>query len=1051
MDGVFQLLPPHGLDQSMSLAVLVGVLFLHAMTETYGWVFVGLVVPGYLASVICIAPQAAVAVSIEALLTYGLAAVLSNGLSITGVWSRFFGRDRFFLIVLASVFVRQTCELWLLPAGLRWIDESFGTTLLLDSQYSSIGLVLVPLTANVLWKVGLVKGGKQLAIPTLLTLAVLKLVLLPYTNLSYSSLALTFEDVALDFLGSPKAYIILLVTGYLASRFNLLYGWDYNGILVPSLLALTWFEPLRLLSTVGDCLLQFMVAKLVLSLPGIRSVNLEGPRKTTFVFLIAFLLKYAAGWGLMVPLPGLRVTDLFGFGYILPTLLAVKMLQKKTIGRVLLPALMSSFLGFAAASVIGFFLDLWVPPLPPPPSVLTANLVPVPTAVLLRDAEAVTALASTRTRRDATGSAPLEVMFGARARYAALWASLDRWLDDGQDRIPFDLRGQLAPLGLSLRRIDIALQERPTYALFDASEPLSERKGWDIAVLRVGAAGSVLEVPRPWSERAASEASADLCATIDCSVILLSGADTALSGVTSGDATHSESSAFSIAHAALSERTIVQLRVAPPGRGAELFMRTEVPDAVSQMLAWAGASAVGWRMPPETPLQWNALQRFALLSVPEARLHERALSDQPAVADLPDLEATLQARYAVQDDRGTEYALSESELVYLGEEVVPRWLEAAVSPQEHAQELAQLATENLGLKAYRLPSDHAWLVIDPGDARGGLSMLIREGRAREIALAVPRPQRELGTWEIGLAWWRESQARLLLIGGAPSSSDPASLQGSSQVPIAIRAAYLGMQRHARQDPGAAVLVVRGLAAWRALPDDVIIGLRRQLLFDEHEPTALRELLSPTGGLSSVGAETRIVDGSPELVGLGGEHDPIVRLADTLGGRAAVLWVASRVRDRYRMRTPEEVSESYPFLTGTRSAASAADLLLANLRAPVGLPPEPLSKQVAALELRLRRYSVSHNMHALRTLCAAVSSKGGTVTPYHEAGTNLPMLLAELRSGEHVVRALALDLAGDGRIEVNVGGARTRGELERALQKRVPVLITHGSPARGPSP
>ena len=54
--------------------------------------------------------------------------------------------------------------------------------------------------------------------PVLLTYLVLQLILLPATNLSFSSLELTYEDVAQSFLSSPKAYILLLTTALVAAH-----------------------------------------------------------------------------------------------------------------------------------------------------------------------------------------------------------------------------------------------------------------------------------------------------------------------------------------------------------------------------------------------------------------------------------------------------------------------------------------------------------------------------------------------------------------------------------------------------------------------------------------------------------------------------------------------------------------------------------------------------------------------------------------------------------------------------------------------------------------
>ena len=79
MIGVYELLPPGGLDQSIVLAVLAGVWVTLLFTETLGWVFVGLVVPGYLASVLVVQPGTAAIIVAEA-------RALAHGLAPTRVW-----------------------------------------------------------------------------------------------------------------------------------------------------------------------------------------------------------------------------------------------------------------------------------------------------------------------------------------------------------------------------------------------------------------------------------------------------------------------------------------------------------------------------------------------------------------------------------------------------------------------------------------------------------------------------------------------------------------------------------------------------------------------------------------------------------------------------------------------------------------------------------------------------------------------------------------------------------------------------------------------------
>ncbi|HWU86073.1 MAG TPA: poly-gamma-glutamate biosynthesis protein PgsC/CapC, partial [Kofleriaceae bacterium] len=348
------LFPPYGIDQTIHVAILIGVLVLLALTECFGWVFSGLIVPGYLASLFVLAPASGATVVFEAVLTYLLATLISNAVPRSGAWSPFFGRERFLLLIFISIAVRQASELWLVPEGMRLVDDQLGTAYRLTHTFSSVGLVLVPLTANMFWKLDLRRGLLQVAVPTALTFALLHYVLLPYTNLSFARLEITYENVALDFMASPKAYILLIIGAWLASRWNLLYGWDYAGILVPALLGLAWLSPARLATTLVETLVLVMLVRGLVLAPGLRTMNLEGPRKVALVFAVSFLLKWSLGWVLGPTVSDLRITDLFGFGYLLSSLLAVKILQKDAIAQIAVPTVVVSVLTLAIGSAVGF-------------------------------------------------------------------------------------------------------------------------------------------------------------------------------------------------------------------------------------------------------------------------------------------------------------------------------------------------------------------------------------------------------------------------------------------------------------------------------------------------------------------------------------------------------------------------------------------------------------------------------------------------------------------------------------------------------------------------
>jgi gamma-polyglutamate biosynthesis protein CapC len=613
VDGVFELLPPHGLDQSILLAVLIGLLLILFLTEVFGWVFVGLVVPGYLASVALIQPASAIAVVFESLLTYGLAYLVSELFPRTQSWSPFFGRERFLMIVLVSVFVRQNSQIWMLPLLLRYVDQTFGTTWYTDLDFYSIGLVLIPLTANMFWKLGLGRGSLQVAVPTLITYSLLRFVLLPYTNLSFANLALTYENVALDFLGSPKAYMILLTGAFLAAQYNLRYGWDYSGILVPSLLALAWFTPLTVVVTLGEALILFFVTRTVLSLPAIRRLNFEGPRKVSVVFTIGFILKYVVGWSLYHLAPDARVTDYFGFGYVLTSLLAAKMLTKKVIGRVLLPTAQVSLAAFLIGSLVGYGLERLTPSEPTARTATERDQ--TVSRMLVREPLGVMVLAEVRAR----ASLPPELRDGRPGRelrsYGMLWRDIDRWLAGTGSVSDIYLAAQ--ELGFDLRRLEQGfVPGELAFALFEREERLGSQTGWDTAVLVPGAPGPYIEVPAPRSQTPAAQAAALLCGSLQCRAVLVSGGDA--SDRSAADvATHPRAS-FQVAHDQLASASIVQLhadRSVPRGRPV-LHLQHTLPADVHLDRLWPQEIALSWEPPPMSLQQWQRdRQRFVVFRV----------------------------------------------------------------------------------------------------------------------------------------------------------------------------------------------------------------------------------------------------------------------------------------------------------------------------------------------------------------------------------------------------------------------------------------------------
>lgn len=495
---VFDLLPTRGIDQSLLFAVLLGLWIVFAFNELYGWVFTGLVVPGYLAAVIIVQPESGVAIVIEAVLTYLLARGLSDTLTRLGAWHRFFGRERFYLILVLSVFVRQQAELWLLPVvG----GELLGMPLDDQQTFFGVGLVLVPLLANMFWTLNLDRGLLQVGIPVALTWALLAWVFLPLTNYDLSTIATSYENVAASFLAGPKVYIVMLCAAGLAAVANHRYGWEFGGILVPGLLAVAWFTPVKLLTTVSEAIVLYLVVSALLAIPRLSSLNAEGSRRIVLVFTLAFFLKLAIGWGIGDRWPGLQVTDLFGFGYLMPSLIAAKMLGRHALGRVLLPTLTLSAAGFLAGNVVAGGIH-WAaaPPILPPPQAREAA---PPLGAHATGLAAFAQLQAVGRWDRAPAEARLRV---ARALDAQAPAFAD-WIVGG---------GQPPGLAIALR---------PTtdgaFALVDPTGTVGAPVGW----LRPGRSGPLLRVPNPGTDPAAVAAAPALCRATDCRGVLWAARD----------------------------------------------------------------------------------------------------------------------------------------------------------------------------------------------------------------------------------------------------------------------------------------------------------------------------------------------------------------------------------------------------------------------------------------------------------------------------------------------------------------------------------------------
>ncbi|BBN80848.1 hypothetical protein PA25_08330 [Pseudoalteromonas sp. A25] len=360
MDWVLPLFPNgSGLGQSVITTVWVGIAIVCFFNLRFGFPLTGLVVPGYLVPLLIVSPTSAAVILIEAIVVYWLMRFCAQTLLERFGYAEMFGRDRFFAIILLSIFIRVIMDslFWPMIANeLKLWDISFDYA----SDLHSLGLVIIALAANVMWNHGFKYGVKTTVIQLLCTYIVVRFVLMPFTNFSIANLAIMYEAVASSIVAAPKAYIILVLTAFIASRANLRYGWEFNGILLPALLALQLLQPSKLLTSFIETAVILIAGGALLRFTKLKNANLEGARLLFFFFNIGFIYKLSLNYLLINYYPTVKVTDTFAFGYMLSTLLALKIYQKSALGLIIRATFQTSILGGALAILIGFLI-MFVP------------------------------------------------------------------------------------------------------------------------------------------------------------------------------------------------------------------------------------------------------------------------------------------------------------------------------------------------------------------------------------------------------------------------------------------------------------------------------------------------------------------------------------------------------------------------------------------------------------------------------------------------------------------------------------------------------------------
>ena len=906
-----------------------------------GWVFSGLVVPGYMVPLLLIKPWSAAVVFLDGFIVYFLVNSLSEGPSRLPYWCSVFGRDRFFALLLVSVIVRLVVDGWLIPLAGESMNARFGWNIDYRNDLHSFGLIIIALIANNFWKTGFRHGLWPLCVTVSVTYLIIRYGLMELTNFSVGSLVFLYEDLAASILASPKAYIILLTTAFVASRMNLFYGWDYNGILIPSLLALQWYQPAKILTTFVEAFLILAIARFVLQLPMFTRVNMEGARKVLLFFNIGFVLKLGLGYLLPQFWPDLKVTDTYGFGYLLATLIAARMHDQDLIGRLTRATLQTSLTAVIVASVGGFLLasigqtQSWL---------TTASEIPKVRITRLADVGLYE-----RLQRDKVALYqldPAQLTPSALPNEATAFRSALRELVSYQsDKNP----ARLDRAASALNQLDyelLLINERYAY--------LSDRtpaRGRGLYVLDVDAQTKLtLEAPAPLDEPGTAEAARALFKTLGASSLAVAGTwrNARLDGST--NVLQNRQTLFQIFHKIVGRGNTLQVRDrdAIKGRSRKLHP----VDGVSERgnMLWISGTLppdldlvrlrnqienlqVRWESPPFRNVQRDSSTRgFAELALTPVDL--RRVSSQETLVDR---DIKLEVRdhridgYLLgwllgskQDIAGSATDLYREprfdELIYFDEEVVSPLLSVRVSEYRNGHwtrdGLSVLRSIDAAASAFgyeliryrhrRTEQDYLILAERPDapDRRYWGTYVFRLGTSGPFVVQIPRPGFETNSLEFGTVLFEQLNASALLIAGARPD---ANRDGSADL-IQMRnmkSTFTLVNQVLMREAGAAEMLTIQTRALGSQAAAGLPGVDALLAFNDGIYSRDQANRLTTDFLDQLAADQltiQFVDGSPQTAGYEVGFVPQLRyLEATVNKIFATLWLSPHARASYQQQ------------------------------------------------------------------------------------------------------------------------------------------------------
>jgi gamma-polyglutamate biosynthesis protein CapC len=904
--------PQGALSSSVITTVWVGVMIACSLNLRFGMTLSGLVVPGYLVPIIMMKPLSATVIIVEGLIAYFVTRIVSEWVPKKMGMAEMFGRDRFFAIMLVSVLVRTVFDGWWLPELAQYLT-SLGYHYDFDASLHSFGLVIVALVANQMWNGGFKTGIFSLFVYLLLTYLAVRWVLIPFTNFSIGNVAVMYEDIAVNILATPKAYFILLLTAFLASRLNLFYGWDFNGIIIPALIALQWYQPYKLVATFVESALILVVARLLLRAQYFSSKNMEGARLIMLFFTLALLYKWALGFGINWFFPNYKASDFFAFGYLLSTLIAVKMYQKEIVIRLTRTTLQTSVMAALLATLLGFVLLQSVKK-PAAPNLASANKA--------YDAkQQIDVLAELRQRRvelyrsDSVVALPVSSAAEV-SRFEQGVKSLRTFFNSADIQ-----QLELAKRAFQESQFQLYRVEKKHWILRDQAPA----RGGGLYVLNEKSNNKLcIEVPVTLGKASLAEAASVLYEVKNYSALAFSGLRPAISSEAQRNVMQRPNTFFNAFHRACANDGVLQLTASElDTEPSQLRIKREAPEALklTELHSLIENINIEWALEASDNLQYETTYtRFAQMQLNKADI--RKLIGRITVGNSVSQSTPGQVNdsylYAWLMDRKEKIAgkntnryrpPSQGQMLFLDEELIRPIIEMSMHDvlasdipiQQEIGRLRQMASAvNLELLYFsNLSNGNRYVVLTDSasskDPTHWGTYIWRLGSANNYVVQIPKVLAERQTLEYGAALFDRINARALFIPGARPDTN---VDGSSDLTSNLNRNSLYSLVHQRQllatNAPQQFLQIRGFADKAfAQKADAIISFWRN---DHQEQSAFYLDLKDKIGTNS--ARVLLSEGQHGFEDFAvGESAQTDLMSLESNAHLATIWISIATRDR----------------------------------------------------------------------------------------------------------------------------------------------------------